>query len=125
MGPWYNGKTPRLQRGDASSILAGSTNYQSKFISLFWRRKMKNGKELNGLIIGIGRIAFMMGQLIFVIGVVSCWLGTGLLFSIYLMCVGIGVVVLLSQRFGSIYIIKIIRRYRGKSRKAPSEKEEG
>ena len=25
VGPWYNGKTPRLQRGDASSILAGST----------------------------------------------------------------------------------------------------
>ena len=24
-GPWYNGKTPRLQRGDAGSIPAGST----------------------------------------------------------------------------------------------------
>jgi hypothetical protein len=85
---------------------------------------MKNDKELNELIIGIGRVFFMMGQLIFIIGVIACWLGVGFLFSIYLMCVGIGIVIILSQRFGSIYIIKVIRKYQGRKRKIlPKEKE--
>ena len=85
---------------------------------------MRNDNELNSLIIGIGRIVFMMGQLIFFIGVVSCWLGTGLLFSIYLMCLGIGIVIILSQKFGSIYIVKVIRKYQGRKRKTPQKEEE-
>lgn len=85
---------------------------------------MRNGNELNGLIIGIGRIVFMMGQLIFVLGVISCWLGAGLLFSVYLMCVGIGVVIIFSQKIKNIYIVKIIRKYQSRKRKnLPKQKD--
>lgn len=80
---------------------------------------MKNSNELNSLLIGIGRIIFMMGQLIFCIGVISCWLGSGLLFSIYLMCVGTGIVVILSQKIKNIYIVRVIRKYHNRKRKIP------
>ncbi len=83
---------------------------------------MKGSKELISLIIGLGRIAYMMGQIIFGFGLIGFWFLEPL-FSIYLMLVGIGIVFMTGQKVKNIQLIGIIRSRSGKKRRTPREEE--